>query len=289
MNLAAPAPHALIARLASLAECGRAEGYACIGARREHGARSVDIDRPQFAVLLQGRKQLRCGATMLDLVPGDLLVMTRPCRIDVVNVPDPGTGLYLSVVVPLCEEVLAAARTLWQEPLPEPGAAVVRLPALDFDQTLLQWQQALREARYTEARLALAALVIGLCRRGHGGLLLPPEPSFASEVRTRIDRQPGRDWQSRDLEDAFGISGATLRRRLAGEGTNLRDLIAEARLAQAMQLLYTTRLPLKTVAARVGYRSVASFSRRFHARYGLEPGAIGNARPSTPRASHAAD
>lgn len=289
MNLAVPAARELIPRLASLAECGRAEGYACIRARREHGAQSVEIGQPHFAVLLQGRKQVRCGGVVLDLVAGDLLVLSRACRIDVVNVPDPGTGLYLSVLMPLCEEVLAAARLLWREPLPEPGAAIARLPAAEFGPTLLQWQQALREARYAEARLALATMAVELCRRGHGGLLLPPVPSFACEVRALVGAQPGRDWRSRDLEDALGVSGATLRRRLAAEQTHLRELIAEARLAQAMQLLYTTRLPLKTVAARVGYRSVTSFSRRFQARYGLEPGAIGNAHPAAARAAHAAD
>jgi len=30
------------------------------------------------------------------------------------------------------------------------------------------------------------------------------------------------------------------------------------------------------VAARVGYRSLSSFNRRFHERYGMEPSAIGN-------------
>ncbi|MNU07223.1 Helix-turn-helix domain protein [compost metagenome] len=56
----------------------------------------------------------------------------------------------------------------------------------------------------------------------------------------------------------------------------MRELIIDARLAHAMQLLYTTRLPLKTVAARAGYRSLSSFNKRFNARYGLDPAAIGN-------------
>lgn len=56
----------------------------------------------------------------------------------------------------------------------------------------------------------------------------------------------------------------------------MRELITDARLAHAMSLLYTTRLPLKTVAARVGYRSLGSFNKRFAERYGLEPAAIGN-------------
>ena len=279
MHLAAPPSPPLLTQLASLAQCTRAEGYACIRARHEHGAQSVDVDRPQLAILLQGRKQLRCDTSLLEFMPGDLLVMTRACRIDMLNAPDPHSGLYLSVVIPLCEEVLAAARMLWQEPLPVPGPALLRRPASQFSQLLLQWQQALRESHYAEARLALATLVIELCRQGHGGLLRPLAPSFAGEVRARIDAQPGRDWQSCDLEAALSVSGATLRRRLAAEGTTLRALLTQARLASAMELLYTTHLPLKTVAARVGYRSVASFCRRFQARYRMHPSAIGNAKP----------
>ncbi|MCW0450870.1 hypothetical protein NB706_003704 [Xanthomonas sacchari] len=56
----------------------------------------------------------------------------------------------------------------------------------------------------------------------------------------------------------------------------MRELLTDARLAHAMQLLYTTRWPLKTVAAHAGYRSVRSFSQRFQQRYGLDPASIGN-------------
>ncbi|MBB5875271.1 helix-turn-helix domain-containing protein [Xanthomonas sp. 3498] len=266
----------LLARLASLADCAQAEGYACISARREHGARSVEIPRPQLAILLQGRKQVRTATQTLAFVPGDLFLVTRRCRIDVVNIPDPNSGVYLSVLVPLCEEALSAARVLWNEPLPAAGAELARLRAEDVGGTLLQWRQALQDGRYTEARLALAALVVALCRRGHGGLLLPPAPSVAAQVRDLVAAQPQRAWRSRDIEDSLGLSGATLRRHLAGEGTSLRELLADARLAHAMQLLYTTRWPLKTVAAHAGYRSVRSFSQRFQQRYGLDPSSIGN-------------
>lgn len=269
-------PDSLLAEMASLADCQRADGYACITARREHGAFSVDIAQPQVAILLQGRKQVRCAQQSLAFVPGDLFLITRRCRIDVVNIPDPHSGVYLSAIVPLCAEALAAARVLWNEPLPGPGDALGKLSLEDHGQTLRQWRHALEQARYTEARLALASLVVAFCRRGHGSLLLAPEPSLGERIRDLIAAQPERDWQSRDFEQQLGVSGATLRRRLASEQTSMRELIADARLAHAMNLLYTTRLPLKTVAARVGYRSLGSFSKRFAARYGLDPGAIGN-------------
>ena len=72
----------------------------------------------------------------------------------------------------------------------------------------------------------------------------------------------------------MGMSGATLRRRLAAEGASLRRLVAEARLAQALVLLQTTRLPVKSVAQRVGYASVSAFTRRFGERYGADPSDI---------------
>jgi len=266
----------LLATLASLADCQRADGYACITARREHGASSVEIPQPQFAILLQGRKQVRTAQQALEFAPGDLFLITRRCRIDVVNIPDPHSGLYLSAIVPMCAEALTAARALWNEPLPEAGDALARLPLAEHGATLLQWRQALEHGQYTEARLALASLAVAFCRRGHGSLLVPPEPSLGERIRDLIAAQPERDWQSRDFEAQLGLSGATLRRRLASEQSSVRELITDARLAHAMGLLYTTRLPLKTVAARVGYRSLGSFSKRFVERYGLEPAAIGN-------------
>lgn len=266
----------LLAAMATLADCQRAEGYACITARREHGASSVEIPQPQFAILLQGRKQVSTAQQSLTFVPGDLFLITQRCRIDVVNIPDPASGLYLSAIVPLCTEALSAARTLWNEPLPAAGPALAQLALDAHAETLRAWRAALERGHYTEARLALASLVVAFCRLGHGSLLLAPEPSLGERLRDLIAAQPERDWQSHDFESHLGMSGATLRRRLASEQLSVRELIADARLAYAMQLLYTTRLPLKTVAARVGYRSLGSFNRRFAARYGLEPAEIGN-------------
>lgn len=277
MNTVVDPGPSLLARLGTLVDCARAEGYACITARHEHGAHAVDIDHPCIAIVLRGRKQVRTHAQALEFEPGDLFLIARRCRMDVVNIPDPDSGLYLTVTIPLCEEVLAAARLLWSEPIIGRGDELARLDSADFAPELRHWLASLQAGQYTEARLALAALTVALCRRGHTTMLVPPPPSLAMRIRDLIRADPARDWQSPHIETALGLSGATLRRRLAGEGTSLREVIAAARLACAMDLLYTTHWPVKTVAARVGYRSVASFSRRFNERYGLDPARIGNA------------
>lgn len=130
-------PHSsLLAEMTSLADCQRAEGYACISACREHCASSVEIPQPQFAILLQGRKQVCTTQQTLEFKAGDLFLITRRCRIDVVNVPDPDSGLYLGAVILLCAEVMAAAPTLWNDPLPEAGDVLARLAIADHERNL---------------------------------------------------------------------------------------------------------------------------------------------------------
>jgi transcriptional regulator GlxA family with amidase domain len=56
---------------------------------------------------------------------------------------------------------------------------------------------------------------------------------------------------------------------------SLRQLIGNARLSHGLSLLLTTRLPVKSVAVRVGYASVSTFVKRFRERYGVEPSRVG--------------
>ena len=50
MNTVVDPGPSLLARLGTLVDCARAEGYACITARHEHGAHAVDIDHPCIAI-----------------------------------------------------------------------------------------------------------------------------------------------------------------------------------------------------------------------------------------------
>jgi AraC-like DNA-binding protein len=90
-----------------------------------------------------------------------------------------------------------------------------------------------------------------------------------------VAADPERDWSSAELESALALSGATLRRHLAAEGRSLRQVVAEARLSHGLTLLLSTRLPVKSVAARVGYTSASAFIKRFRERYGVEPSRVG--------------
>lgn len=271
----------VVERLIELLDHPADQRLTCIMARCEHGVKSVDIDRPTLALVLRGSKQVSSGRRTESFVPGDLLAMAPGARLDVVNRPDPVAGSYLTLGLPVCDEVLAAARLLCADLLPPSGQGFQRVPLAQHALESHALAQAMASGDEVQGRMAVLTLLTRLARQGFGELLLAPPPRLATQLRQRVADAPARAWQSADFEQALGLSGATLRRRLAAEGTSLRELVAAARLARGLELLYTTTWPVKTVAARVGYRSAESFSRRFRERYGLEPGAIGNAAPDT--------
>lgn len=269
----------LLSRLLALARDERMPPCGCIRAVQGHAIKSAELGGPLLVLPLVGHKRLRDGELRLAVSPGELLLVPGARQVDMENLPDATAGEYVAVGLMVPEPVREAARRLWRAPLPvQPGAsAVLTLGGTQaaLVDSWLQWAMAVEQGRALQADHALLGLVLQLCERGHDGLLAPVALRLAARIHAMVAERPGRDWRSDDVERATGLSGATLRRRLADEGTSLRRVLVEARLACALQLLYATRLPVKTVAQRVGYRSVSSFARRFGERYGVEPSRIG--------------
>ena len=57
---------------------------------------------------------------------------------------------------------------------------------------------------------------------------------------------------SEDVARALGLSERSLRRQLADEGHNFRDLLADARHARARHLLAHSTLPVEAIAQQLG-------------------------------------
>ncbi|WP_429013322.1 helix-turn-helix transcriptional regulator [Comamonas sp. 4034] len=265
-----------MAQLEALADCPLAGECLHIKAQLPHTVKSVQVDRPIFGLVLHGAKRLSTTRQTVQLQAGDVFLVTGRCHIDAHNAPDPVSQRYLAITLNLCDEVLHAARILWAQPLRSDDTQLIALPADSLADALHAWSNALRQGHYEQARAALVQMVIWLCRQGHHALLAPPPPRLADSVRQLVAAAPARPWLSRDVETALHLSGASLRRHLAAEGTSLSQVLRDARMGHALELLYTTALPIKAVAARAGYQSVQSFSRQFEARYQLRPADIGN-------------
>jgi len=76
---------------------------------------------------------------------------------------------------------------------------------------------------------------------------------------------------ARSLAAQFSISTATLKRRLAAEGTSLAALKMQARRDLAELLLADLRLPIAEVARRTGFSDAGAFSRAFRGWTGASP------------------
>jgi AraC-like DNA-binding protein len=74
-----------------------------------------------------------------------------------------------------------------------------------------------------------------------------------------------------DLAAAFGLSSATLRRRLADEGTSIGRIRKTCRRQLAEELLLNHRESIQGVAARLGFSDTTSFRRAFKQWTGVAP------------------
>jgi AraC-like DNA-binding protein len=195
------------------------------------------------------------------------------------NIPEQGD--YRAWCVPFPWRVIDLARTLLSAHAPPPAAGgnctTGSLDALHGE--LRPLLDALRTAPSDACALdhALLGVLLALHRAGDDQFRLAHDLSLSARIRLLVAAAPGRDWASADFEERLHMSGATLRRRLADEGTSLRTVLRDARLQHALGLLQTTRRPLRTVAADCGYRSVPSFARLFETRFGVDPLALSNA------------
>lgn len=212
---------AILDRLFEMVDNESREAFACITARREHGVKSVDVEQPRLAIILRGKKQVRCGAVQIDYAPGDLFLMTAGCCLDVVNLPDPVEGLYLTVAIPFCDEVIAAARLLWARPVTQSDAKIAKFPLDQFERELLQWADAMTNRQYVIARLALAALAVRLCELGYTNLLVSPPPSLTARASPGV-----RTTRSRLAVTRFRARVRDERRDLATASGNRTDQFA---------------------------------------------------------------
>ncbi|WP_218511201.1 AraC family transcriptional regulator [Variovorax sp. dw_308] len=122
-----------------------------------------------------------------------------------------------------------------------------------------------RDEAALRAFLADARTQVIVPRRG--------DDPLAARVRSHL-QQAQPDWP--DLlatAEALHMSGSTLQRRLAGEGTTFQSLKDELRRDTAIVRLNTSAVPLATLAFELGFADSAAFQRAFKGWTGSAPGA----------------
>ncbi len=129
--------------------------------------------------------------------------------------------------------------------------------------------------------LTLAAWAASLLREAHDATQSIPavRPAVRRELfrraalaREAIDAAPSEAWTMRALARVACVSPFHLHRIfVAAFGVTPADHLRQARMSEAVRLLQRTDLPVRLVAAQVGFDNFSAFSRRFRRDTGLTP------------------
>ena len=99
-------------------------------------------------------------------------------------------------------------------------------------------------------------------------------PDFSTQLRSLINSNLAHDWSLERLAQKLDMSVSTLKRRLQDANLSYRQLLDEARMQKAMELLEQGHQSMAQVALACGYKSQSRFAARFRKYYALNPSEI---------------
>ncbi|MEU6339382.1 AraC family transcriptional regulator [Streptomyces sp. NPDC046977] len=260
-----------------------------------------ELEAP-FHVLLEGTCQLQVGTVLLDLRPGDVVMIPSgtPHRVitdgeggQVGTAETPGDVFTTTrsehggepVIDLFCGHYTFDAGTgaLLFASLPDPVHVSFGQSA-ESDEVLrmlsaLMRGEARREGEGTAAILsALCTVLLAMVLRTARGdttrttlWTAAADGRIAAAVEGMLD-DPGADWTIERLSRTAAMSRATFLRHFTREtGTTVGVFLTRARLMTAAELLTATDATVASVAGQVGYYSESAFSRAFRAHLGTTP------------------
>ncbi|MFF3579365.1 AraC family transcriptional regulator [Streptomyces mirabilis] len=271
------------------------------GATRMDVGRYHELEAP-FHVLLEGECQLQVGTTLLEMRPGDVVLIPSgaPHRV-ITSGPGSLRGTTetagdafvttrserggTAVIDLFCGRYTfdAGAGAVLFRSLPDPVHVSFGQSA-DSDEVLrmlsaLMRGEAQREGRGTAAILsALSTVLLAMVLRSSRGattttaLWTAAADGRIAEAVEGVLNDPGADWTIDRLSRAAAMSRATFLRHFGQEtGMTVGAFLARARLMAAAELLSSTDATVATIAGEVGYQSESAFSRAFRTQVGTTP------------------
>ena len=227
-----------------------------------------------LVIVIEGSKQVAWGGERRTCAAGYALFLPADAVLDVVNDPDPATGIYRALYLRFPRAVIIEAARRWPEfAAREPGHGIAVVALKDpLTSALVHVAEGLhRCSKRMHAHRLLGVL-------GHlaecGIVRFSPkyvERSVVEAIRLLIRHRLDQPWSAGAVATALGMSQATLRRRLAVEGRSLRTVLIGERMEAARQLLGERTADVAQTMAATGYVSRSHFSRHYKAAHGEVP------------------
>ncbi|MFS2157241.1 AraC family transcriptional regulator N-terminal domain-containing protein [Pseudomonas sp. Pseusp122] len=249
----------------------------------ELGTPKYCIYEPCVAIILQGAKEITFGEEACAFRQGAFFVTSVDiptlARVNAASEQIPYLSVVLKLDFSMLNEVILTLEPPKQEMATEARGFVSGVATSEMLDAFV------RLATLIERPLE-AGLMAGLIKREIYGRLLLSE---AGHLLRSVTRDGYRDkgivraveWlkyhydkplQVADLAERSGMASSTLHHRFRKlTGTSPIQYQKSLRLQAARSLMLTERVDVNTAALRVGYESVAQFSREYSRRFGAPP------------------
>jgi AraC-like DNA-binding protein len=271
----------------------------------------ADVGRAQFHFVARGPVYVRCDSgAQCVLQTGDAVLLPRGGGHEMVSSPNLGaldiTGFD---AVPICRQVDAIDtcesekteidRLLFfsgcmEFDLGSMGLLISMMPEIMHVGTLLKRSPEIlpmleaMEREVCRERAGYGAIVTRLadvvsasivrgwvecgCGDATGWVAALRDPRLGRVIGA-LHREPGRNWTVASMASEMGASRSVFAERfLAITGVTPLRYVTDLRMRLATQWISQDRLPVDTVAERLGYGSAAAFSRAFKRVTGASPG-----------------
>jgi len=245
-------------------------------ARRTETIQSIHMPVAGLLVVLEGVKRLEWAGRTFSYFPGQAFALPTRAYVDVVNEPDPRSGVYRALFLGFSTELLTEARRRWSA-LAAGHVAVDPTVVIDpaLASAILHTSEALAgdiavSRRVTEQRI----LEVLLLMAESGAAPLRPDVksgSIADAVRSLVRDRPGHDWSAGLIAAELCKSEPTMRRLLRHEGTSFREIVADERMRAARLVLLSGNSTVAEAALVAGYDSLSHFAKRFQETFGCMP------------------
>jgi AraC-like DNA-binding protein len=244
------------------------------------------LKEPTFGVTLgvvaQGSKTLRVGDRDLRVDPSRYLVVTRETQYDAMVKPESGLRPFLGVSLTLAPEVVAEAMVVLADGGESPSGPPARAFTAPLDAALAETLYRLLMAvddpidRRTLAPLAAEELVYRLLRSDAAaamrGALRAGDAKPITEAMRLMRLHAFRPLSVEQIARQVAMSPSHFAHRFrAVARMSPMRFVKEVRLEAARTLLLSEGARASDVALRVGYESVAHFTRDFKRRFGASP------------------
>lgn len=235
--------------------------------KRPQRLSNVTLVSPSLLWVTTGSKRLFWKEDTLDLNASKLLLLSGRTRLTFENLPEQYRfqSCQISLFEPPDEQQLRYS----QHTQPSSGPWITLTPPL------VQTLELLKTLKLSALSLQvqsywLKALYQQLAEQGVLHWLFPESHSSTSQALAEyFSIAPGQPHSLLDACQHFGLSRATLLRRLHQENTRFRDILSDVRMSYAIYLMQQGERKLIDLALHCGYQSPQRFSQRFEKQFGV--------------------